>query len=520
MDLISISDAAKKLSITSSVINYYIDNGLIAHSGNRDLSSYEYDELCKIVLLQSLGVSISDIKSLQAGSVTLPDVLKKRIDAIMSDPSDITQAGIVCQNIRLEGSDYRSLDATPHLEHINELKARGGVFPEVTIPGNTGFTGNINNEEQSGKTPFTPDESISFDRTAFAGTKSFLVTPDGIIPISNVAVANPQIVYPHPFLRLLARGIDMSICMLLVLNVIRLVSGFDPMASVSASLLSGITGGQNFGWIYAVYAAMFILEPLVIHFTGTTPGKMIFGVKILDGSGRKLSLKAAYLRSFRLLRFGYGFMIPFYNIFRYFKSFIDCRSGFVLPWDEGLTYHHPERFRSASIGIFIPVSLVISFIISFTGMLFEMPRNSAPLTEEAFYENVAYVARYNSISTLDFPEYRLTVEDGKVTGVSFTISQSDVDTIYANYYPMYVAFMAFAGAQPKASAYSVNYSSGARVAFSDSMKDFSFTYAGVTVNNTVNYTGYNRNIISGYLYKNAQSDVHEFTQTFSIELAQ
>ncbi|MBO4416429.1 MAG: RDD family protein [Lachnospiraceae bacterium] len=519
MDLISINDAAKKLSITSSVINYYIDKGLIAHSGNRDLSSYEFDELSRIVLLQSLGVSISDISDLQSGSAVLSEVLKKRIDAIMADPSDITQAGIVCQNIRLEGCDYRTLDASPHLEHISELKARGGVFPEVTIPGNTGFTGNMPLENQTEKVTLTA-EDIHFDKSEFAGVRSFLVTPEGIIPIKSLEAVSPNLIYPHPFLRLLARGVDMTICMLLVLTFIRLVFGLDPMALMSASLLSGITSSQNLRWVYAVYAAMFIIEPLMLHFTGTTPGKLIFGVKILDASGNKLSLKAAYLRSFKLLRYGYGFMIPFYNIYRYFRSFADCQSERILPWDAGLAYHHPEKFKTTSIGLFIPAALLISFLTSFTGALFEMPKNKTPLTEEEFYENVSYIARYDSISTLDFPEYKLTIENGKVTGVSFTVSQSDTDTIYVNYYPMYVAFMAFAGASPDASAYSVNYVSEAKALFSDSMQDFSFEYAGVTVTNTVNYTGYNRNIMSGYLYKNAQSDVHEFNQTFSMKLAE
>ncbi|MCR5324636.1 MAG: RDD family protein [Lachnospiraceae bacterium] len=518
MDLISIKEAANKLSVPSSVIDHYIDKGLIAHSGNRDLSNYEFEELCKIVLLQSLGISISDIAELQSGAVALSDVLKKRIDVIMSDPSDITQAGIVCQNIRLEGCDYRTLDPMPHLEQISELKSRGGVFPEITIPGNTGLSGSINIGNANDKIPLTATEPISFDRTSFPGTKAFLVTPEGIIPLKNAAEASPQSVYPHPFLRVLARGIDMSIYMLIVLAFIRLVFRFDPIASMSASLLSGITDTSDLRWVYAVYALMFVLEPLVIHFAGTTPGKLIFGIRILDASGEKLSFKAAYLRSFRLLRYGYGFMIPFYNVYRYIRSFIECQVGNIMPWDVGLEYRHPEKFKTLSIGLFIPAALLISFLISFTGMLFEMPGNKAPLTEEAFYDNISSIARYNSLSTLNFPEYVLTVESGKVTGVSFTISESDIDTIYANYYPMYVAFMAFAGAQPEASVYSINYVSPAKAAFSDSMKDFSFEYAGVYVTNTVSYTGYNRNIISDYLYKNAENSVHEFTQTFSMTL--
>ena len=49
----------------------------------------------------------------------------------MSNPDDITQAGIVCQNIRLNVSDYSSLDPAPYIDHIRELKAK--VLWEVPL---------------------------------------------------------------------------------------------------------------------------------------------------------------------------------------------------------------------------------------------------------------------------------------------------------------------------------------------------------------------------------------------------
>ncbi|MCR5331435.1 MAG: RDD family protein [Lachnospiraceae bacterium] len=538
MDLISIFEAAKKLSISRSLINYYVEKGLLALTGDAgdQLSSYEFDELCKIVLLQTLGISITDTEALQAGRLVLADVLKKRINEIMSDPDNITQAAIVCQNIRLEGCDYRSLKAMPHLEHIQELKSRGGVFPEIVIPGNTGsiydheerivLTAQDNRDiEITGKDLQDPGPGKNpmvhiIDPASGAG-RSFLITQDGIFSTDARAASPAGSVYPHPFKRFLARGVDMMIYMIIVVSFIRLVFELDPVTSLTLGLLSDSSRETlNPLWMYTIYLLMFIIEPLVIHFTGTTPGKLIFGVRILDASGRKLSLKAAYIRSFNLLRYGYGFMIPIYTFYRYFRSFMDCQYGVVLPWDRDITLKHPDNPSFVSIGLLIPAVLLISFINGFSGIYFEMPKNKAPLTEEQFYENFAHVAHYNSISTAYFPDFDLTVENGIVTGVSFTVSEKDLDTIYVNYYPMYVAFMAFAGASEDASAYSVNYSSPAKSAFNDGMKDFSFDYAGVNVTNTVSYTGYNRNIISGYLYKNAQSDTHEFTQTFEMKLAE
>ena len=51
MDLIFVEEAANKLSIPRSLINYYVEKGLLALTGDsgRQLTSYEFDELCKIV---------------------------------------------------------------------------------------------------------------------------------------------------------------------------------------------------------------------------------------------------------------------------------------------------------------------------------------------------------------------------------------------------------------------------------------------------------------------------------------
>ncbi|MBP5330406.1 MAG: RDD family protein, partial [Lachnospiraceae bacterium] len=467
MDLIFVEEAANKLSIPRSLINYYVEKGLLALTGDsgRQLTSYEFDELCKIVLLQSLGISITDIEGLQAGRLVLSDVLKKRIGEIMSDPNNITQAGIVCQNIRLEGCDYRSLNAMPHIEHIRELKSKGGSFPEIVIPGNTGNYYDYDDHvvltpEDIKDIPLNSDgndpendifKDISFDKSKIrviapgSGGKSFLITPEGIFSAEKVSEAAVSAVYPHPFRRFLARMVDMMIYMIIVVTFIRLFFELDPINALTLGLLSDSSSySLSPFWMYSIYFLMFLIEPLLIHFTGTTLGKLIFGVRILDASGQKLSLKAAYIRSFYLFRYGYGFMIPIYTFYRYFRSFMDCQYGNTLPWDRGLTIKHPEKFTFTGIGLLIPVLLLISFVNGISGMYFEMPKNKAPLTEEQFYENFAHVARYNSISTTEFPNFDLTIENGIVTGVSFTVNETDTDTIYVYYYPMYVAFMAFA----------------------------------------------------------------------------
>ena len=261
---------------------------------------------------------------------------------------------------------------------------------------------------------------------------------------------------------------------------------------------------------------MFVAEPLLLHFTGTTLGKLIFSVKILDDSGNRLSLKAAYVRSFRLLRYGYGFLIPFYSYYRNIRSFIDCRLGRVLPWDMGIKHSHPEHFSYGRLGILIPALFVVSYTTTLSGMFFEMPPNKTPLTEEAFYENYAYVARYNSINTANFPELKLDIVNGQVRSVSFTVEIANADVIYPNSQAIYTAFRAFAGSSPKASAYAMNYSYAITERLNNSLTDFEFDYAGVRVTNSIKCTGYSRNILMDYMYMDQTSDKHEFTQVFTM----
>ncbi|MCR5767434.1 MAG: RDD family protein [Lachnospiraceae bacterium] len=519
MDLISVGEASRKLSVPVSVINYYYSRGLLPSNYERGqfvLNGYAFNELARIVLLQSLGVSLSDIEDLRGDRAVLKDILKRRINEIMSDPDDITQAAIVCQNICLEGCEYRSLDAMPHIEHIHELKSHGGSFPEIVIPVNE-FT-NMNDHV------ILVNDPAGGIRSSYVDPSDYRNVPpeyaNSYRAYAAAAAIDHETVYVHPFCRFFSRMLDLMVCLLVVITIIRLFFGLDPVASISMGMLTGAINDSSRNLATLMYLLshllMFIAEPLLLHFTGTTLGKIIFSVRILDDSGKKLSLKAAYLRSFQLLRYGYGFLIPFYSYYRNIRSCIDCRMGTVLPWDAGLKHSHPERFSYGRLGILIPALLVVSYTTTLSGMFFEMPPNKGPLTEEAFYENYSYVARYNSINTADFPELELHLEGNYVKSVSFTVNISDAEVIYSYYQPMYTAFRAFAGASPQASAYIMNYSPEISNAFNNSLADFSFDYAGVNVTNSISCTGYARNILMDYLYIDATSDKHEFSQTFTL----
>ena len=61
---------------------------------------------------------------------------------------------------------------------------------------------------------------------------------------------------------------------------------------------------------------MLLLEPLLLHLFGTTPGKWLMGLRVTDESGKTLPLAAAWRRTWRVLWYGYGACIPIYSIIR------------------------------------------------------------------------------------------------------------------------------------------------------------------------------------------------------------
>jgi uncharacterized RDD family membrane protein YckC len=67
----------------------------------------------------------------------------------------------------------------------------------------------------------------------------------------------------------------------------------------------------------------FIAESILIHRFGTTPGKWLMGLRVVNVDGSPLSLAAATLRSFRILvggiGFGWGLLALFCQAFSYFS---------------------------------------------------------------------------------------------------------------------------------------------------------------------------------------------------------
>ena len=480
------------------------------------MSKLNYDALSiserKELLMKVLGVSPQKIAQLKSGEILLSDVLSERIREVVDNPDDTTQCAIVCRNIKTEGFSYETLLPDEYLEHINELKAQGGRFAD---------------DEPAAPRISSVRDPISgtVGRIGYAGS----ISPDRIRPeefaseefLREYAAQIVASTYPRPFVRYFARAIDMALCLLI--SDLIFCAGFKINPLLSTNLMMP--------WLILSYAIMFSVEPFFLHFFGTTPGKFIFGTKILSADGSRLSIGAGYKRSFLLLRSGYGFVIPFYNLYRMVRSFSECRIGLMLSWDRGIRIEKQQRIGAGRIAAFLACTFAVSTLQLFIDTTFALPPNRGAVTEDEFYENCSYIARYNSLKPTLYsdPVYEVQVENGEVVSVSMIIEDNDAlgtdadqnstlnpeGRIYNHYSEMYIVFTALAGAQPDADIITMNYGN-VPAQLANSLKDFSFNYAGLTITNEITYEGYAPDSLYNSLYPLSGDTERNFRQIFTV----
>jgi len=80
--------------------------------------------------------------------------------------------------------------------------------------------------------------------------------------------------------------------------------------------------------------AMLLTEPLLLHFFGTTPGKLVLGIRVMDPEGGKLRFADALERTWLVLWEGEGLRIPLVTLYFHYKSFTAAQEEKILPWEK------------------------------------------------------------------------------------------------------------------------------------------------------------------------------------------
>ena len=329
--------------------------------------------------------------------------------------------------------------------------------------------------------------------------------------------------------RYLARILDLSIYNLLWLLVLGPLLREDPLSR---------TFLQDLLDTWVSYLIMLFIEPLFLHFWGTTPGKWLLGLKVDDGCGGKLTYLAGLKRTWGVVLRGMGLGIPIYSLVRLWISRRIVIEGGELDWEVESTLSLNDRraWRGAAYaGSMLLLSLAMVAVMLFS----QMPRHRGRLTPEEFVENFNDLAEYfeadlpytllsdgtwrengKSVQYIPFSPDELPVMefgllDGELVSVSFHHeTDSSSETLYQINILMQLSAAAYAGAQPEVRVFSDDMANLMDSVVIDEICTSGFYVGDVSVVTRMDSSGYYTS--QGMLFREADAEDAHFSLTFSM----
>ena len=266
----------------------------------------------------------------------------------------------------------------------------------------------------------------------------------------------------------------------------------------------------------ASVAVVAVMEALLLHFWGWTPGKWIFGLKLRDAQGNKLSLRAAWRRVWGVFLRGDGLNIPLYNLWRNYKCYRCCKDGEDCPWDEyeNRQYTREDRplFWLMWLGS-VAVSVFLTVVILFQTYL---PPNRGTLTVEEYCENFNFyldlvepdsqkildesgrwslrnedwgVTYFETLGPLYCSDLEFgTAKDGSVVWIQFS-EMAYADYVHTGQTRALTAALALAGAQREVNCFTFD-AAGWEEFWEEKTGDFQGEYRGIQITQQVEREGY------------------------------
>ena len=410
----TIKELEAQVGLTRANIRFYEQEGLILparlSNGYRDYSQKDAKTLSKIKLFRQLQLDLDTIRALQAGTLTLTQALETQLTALETDQAALDRARQICRELQESGTSYAALDPGPWLAALER--------PPV---------------------PASPRYTLPRDR--YVPPKSTL----------------------HPWRRFFARNLDLMICGLIWTAIYALGFHWNQPNGLLVQLLNTYVG----------WGLLFLLEPMCLHFWGTTPGKALFGISIRGANGEKLSWSEALGRTWRVFGDGCGYGLPVYSFWRQWRSYRDCQDGERGAWEDTEdgweTYEISDNSNWrcwACAGAHV-LAIGLAVLILLQALL---PPNRGDLTAAEFFENYnfyidslgidAYHLDENGrrlvpetpgnvvvMELIGGPEYSLSVRltDGVVTEVTVSCQDETEGTFWLTDMETQLALLAFAG---------------------------------------------------------------------------
>ena len=264
-------------------------------NGYRSYSQEDAEDLLKIKLLRQLGMTVEQIRLIKQGSGDFALALENQCHILEGQIATKHRSAQVCREMREADVTYENMDAVFYLTRLTQVP---GVLPSGSPP------------------------------------KAFRE------PVAGSA---------HPFRRYTARVLDVTILSVLIRFVLFVLLRLRPVPDglVNTLIVLGF-------WLLSLPVNAFFL-----HLWGTTPGKWIMGIRVLDFTGKKLDYADALFREWRVFGEGMGWQLPVYDLIRQYKSFMSYVQTGETDWDEGTEVRFTEwnwkgkaKFAAAAVLIF------------------------------------------------------------------------------------------------------------------------------------------------------------------------
>lgn len=214
--------------------------------------------------------------------------------------------------------------------------------------------------------------SIAADNQVDA-QNSIGILPSDTVPTDDIPSPNSirgEIFWdriPHPWRRYFARTFDLLTAGLLVFLVTSFLIGylFPSIANgyvkfVSNDIIASIV----------VYLLWLPTEAAFISLTGTTPGKWIFGIRVVNISGKFLSYSAAIERAALVWFKGNGLGIPLISMVAQAMAYDTLKKSGTTSWDNAIGSVVQHKPWSTGRAIFCTLAVIL--ILAILGTLNSM----------------------------------------------------------------------------------------------------------------------------------------------------
>lgn len=182
------------------------------------------------------------------------------------------------------------------------------------------------------------------------------------VPVQTHGPGTPAEPAPRPWRRFMARLVDLVLYAVLLTAPMQLVAPdfvsriqarpaeMSPLVSLAISCALGLM--------------LIVMDGILLHLRGTTVGKALFGVRVVNADGTRVSLGRSFSRSARMWVLGMGAGLPFLNILAPIAALVRLASHGRTHWDEALDLRveHTEVTAGRVFAILGSILLFLYFV--------------------------------------------------------------------------------------------------------------------------------------------------------------